>query len=169
MNVNPDEHKELHKDDQVFAGVSYLGQKRGEKRVPTNNQKYSKEAKEKRHAWNEIVYKPEDLEQEVNEYLQACLEDGKRATKPGLAVHLGISTSTYDRWIKATDKQHKKHAAILKKAELVMSDRLQQETNASAIFMLKQACYGGLSDRQESEAGGNKITIDILSNGTKIT
>lgn len=137
--------------------------------MPTNNRKYSKETKETRHAWNEIVYEPEDLEQEVNEYFQMCLDEGKRATKPGLAVHLGISTATYDRWIKATDKPHKKHAAILKKAELIMSDRLQQETNASAIFMLKQACYGGLTDKQDSESGGNKITIDILSNGTKIT
>lgn len=137
--------------------------------MPTNNQKYSKDGKDKRHAWNEIVYEPEELEQEVNEYFQMCLDEGKRATKPGLAVHLGISTSTYDRWIKATDKPHKKHAAILKKAELIMSDRLQQETNASAIFMLKQACYGGLSDRQETNESNHKITIDILSNGTKIT
>ena len=137
--------------------------------MPTNNQKYSKEGKEKRHAWNEIIYKPEELEHEVNEYFKQCLDEGKRATKPGLSVHLGISTSTYDRWIKATDKQHKKHAAILKKAELIMSDRLQQESNAAAIFMLKQPCYGGYSDKQDNNDGNHKITIDILSNGTKIT
>jgi hypothetical protein len=136
--------------------------------VPTNNQKYSKETKAKRHAWNEIVYKTEDLEQEVNEYFQKCLDDGKRATKPGLAVHLGISTATYDRWINATDKPHKKHSAILKKAELIMSDRLQQESGAMAIFLSKQPCYGGLSDKQESNENKHKITIDILSNGQKV-
>lgn len=137
--------------------------------MPTNNQKFTQESKKTRHAWNEIIYKAEDLEAEVNAYLNQCLEDGKRATKPGLAVHLGISTSTYDKWIKAQDKQHKKHAQILKRAEMVMSDRLQQENSAMAIFLTKQPCYGGLTDKQESNEGNNKLTIEILSNGQKVT
>lgn len=111
----------------------------------------------------------EELLEKVNEYFKQCDEQGKRATKPGLSVFCGFSIDTYDNWKANKDGRHSKHQAVIKKAELIMSDRLQQESNAAAIFMLKQPCYGGYSDKQESNEGSHKITIDILSNGTKIT
>lgn len=130
-------------------------------------EKETKQTKQ-RHAWNEIVIPAEQLEQMVNQYFQECDKKCKRATKQGLAVFCGISVDTYDRWKKAESKKHKRHSAVLKKAELIMSDRLQQESNAAAIFMLKQPCYGGFSDKQESNDNSHKITIDILSNGQKV-
>lgn len=135
-----------------------------------NKSKENTGKKEKpRQPWNKITMTGEELLQKVNEYLQQCDEQGKRATKPGLSVFCGFSVDTYDNWIKNKDGRHTKHASVLKMAELVMSDRLQQEDKTIALFLLKQPCYGGYADKQEANEGNHKITIDILSNGTKIT
>lgn len=134
-----------------------------------NKSKENTEKKSKvRQPWNKITMTGEELLQKVNEYLQQCDEQGKRATKPGLAVFCGFSVDTYDNWIKNKDGKHSKHASVLKRAEMIMSDRLQQEDKTIALFLLKQPCYGGLTDKQESNDNSHKITIDILSNGQKV-
>lgn len=123
---------------------------------------------QKREPWNKIRIPGEELNELITQYFNQCDQDGRRATKPGLAVFCGISTDTYDKWKANKDGKYTKQAAALKRAELVMSDRLQQESNASAIFLLKQPCYGGYSDRGQEDNGPGKLTIEILSNGTKI-
>lgn len=126
------------------------------------------EAPRKREAWNKIRIPGEELAVMVKQYLDQCEEAGRRATKPGLAVFCGISVDTYDKWRANKDGKYTKQAAVIKRAELVMSDRLQQESNASSIFLLKQPCYGGYSDRGQEDQGPGKLTIEILSNGAKI-
>ena len=129
----------------------------------------TKDKQEIRQPWNKITMTGEELLEKVQEYLKLCEDNNKRATKPGLAVHCGFSVDTYDNWMKNKDGRHTKHASVLKMAEMVMSDRLQQEDKTIALFLLKQPCYGGLADKQEADSNNHKITIDILSNGTKIT
>lgn len=133
-----------------------------------NTNKNPAKPPKKRQPWNQIKTSGEELVQQIQTYLDMCEQDGKRATKPGLAVFCGISTDTYERWRDNKDGKHGKHAAAIKRAELVMSDRLQQESNASAIFLLKQPCYGGYSDRGHEDNGPGKLTIEILSNGAKV-
>lgn len=123
----------------------------------------------KREPWNKIRIPGEELNEMIEQYLDMCEQTGRRATKPGLAVFCGVSIDTYDRWRANKDGKYTKQAAALKRAELVMSDRLQQESNASAIFLLKQMCYGGYSDRGQEDNGPGKLTIEILSNGAKIS
>lgn len=134
------------------------------KKSTENEQKPQK----KRQPWNKILITGEQLADMVDQYLDMCNKEGRRATKPGLAVYCGFSVDTYDNWIHNKDKKHSKHQSVLKKAEAIMSDRLQQESNAMAIFLSKQPCYGGLSDKQDSSPADNKLTIEILSNGTKV-
>lgn len=122
----------------------------------------------KREPWNKIRIPGEELAEMIKQYLDQCEQNGKRATKPGLAVFCGISVDTYDKWKANKDGKYTKQAAVIKRAELVMSDRLQQESNASAIFLLKQPCYGGYSDRGHEDNGPGKLTIEILSNGAKV-
>lgn len=108
-----------------------------------------------RHPWNEITIDPEELEGYCAAYFEKCEAEGKNPTKPGLAVYLGISVDTYDRWMKNEDSRHTKHAAVLKKAEAMMSDLLQQRKDTMALFLLKQPCYGGYTDKQADD--GNQV------------
>lgn len=105
-----------------------------------------------RHPWNEITMEPEALEGFCAAYFEKCEKDEKNPTKPGLAVYLGISVDTYDRWAKNEDGRHAKHAAVLKKAEAIMSDLLQQRKDTMALFLLKQPCYGGYADKQPEDS-----------------
>lgn len=116
----------------------------------------------KRHAWSPVILEPEEVERLCEEYIQRCADTGRRATKPGLALYIGISTDTMDRWLKAEDERHKQYTAAIKKAFDCMSDELQQGKDAVSIFLLKQPCYGGYSDRD----GGNlpdhiKVTVSF--------
>lgn len=104
----------------------------------------------KRHAWNEITIEPQELEEICNKYIEECKANNKKPTKPGLAVYIGISVGTYDNWINNKDSRHTKHACVLKKAEAIMSDMLQQRTDTMALFLLKQPCYGGYTDKSEA-------------------
>lgn len=123
---------------------------------------------EKRRPWNEIKLSAEELFDLCEEYLKQAEELGVRATKPLCAAFCGISNSTWERWRKNEDGRHKKHADVIKRAEQIMGGRIQQENNTVAIFLMKQQCYGGLSDNQDNNSN-NKLTIEILSNGQKIT
>ena len=118
-----------------------------------------------RHPWNEITIEPEELEGFCAAYFEKCEKDGKNPTKPGLAVYLGISVDTYDRWAKNEDSRHGKYAAVLKKAEAMMSDLLQQRKDTMALFLLKQPCYGGYSDTQADK--GNQVLHVKVSFGGK--
>ena len=115
-----------------------------------------------RRPWNEITIEPEELEGYCDAYFQKCKETDEQPTKPGLAVYIGISVDTYNRWVKNEDGRHSKHAAVLKKSEAIMSDLLQQRKDSMALFLLKQPCYGGYSDQQQVQATGTlhfKVTF----------
>lgn len=118
-----------------------------------------------KHPWNEITIEPEELEGYCMAYFEWCKAAAKEPTKPGLAVYIGISVDTYDRWVANQDGRHAKHAAVLKKAQAVMSDRLQQRKDTMALFLLKQPCYGGYSDAQADK--GNQVLHVKVSFGGK--
>ncbi len=118
-----------------------------------------------RRPWNEITIEPEELEGYCVAYFEKCQAAERCPTKPGLAVYLGISVDTYDRWAKNEDGRHGKHAAVLKKAEAIMSDLLQQRKDTMALFLLKQPCYGGYTDKQADD--GNQVLRIKVSFGGK--
>lgn len=117
---------------------------------------------EKRHPWNEIILTPEEVEGFCEAYFEKCKTEQKEPTKPGLCVYLGISVDTYDSWRSNKNGKTARIAPVLKKAEAIMSDRLQQRKDSMALFLLKQPCYGGYTDIQSNQANGTlhvKVTF----------
>lgn len=121
----------------------------------------------KRRPWNAITMSPEEFDDLSLEYFDKCEREGVRAVKPLLARYCGISTSTYDRWEKNEDGRHSKHAEVIKRNTDLMAGKIQQENSTMAIYLSKQPCYGGLSDKQDN-SGEYRVTVDVLSNGSKI-
>ena len=105
--------------------------------------------------WEEGALTPEELNAQCDSYFERCRAAQRLPTKPGLAVFLGISLETYDRWIKSGGRTYGRHGAVLRRAQDRMSDELQQRKDAMAVFLLKQPCYGGYHDKagQYQEAG----------------
>lgn len=114
----------------------------------------------KRVPHNKIIMDPADLDSKCESYFAHCKEVDRFPTKPGLALWIGISVDTYDKWCKGEGSGHKALAAILKKAEARMSDDLQQRKDTMALFLLKQPCYGGYADKQQ-DTGSNAISINV--------
>jgi hypothetical protein len=122
---------------------------------------------------------PQQLADGIDEYFRVCETTEKKPTKPGLCTYLGISTSTWDNWMREgagkavrrdlkgaqgnRDKGEGRFAEYIwpmKRAMQMISDGLEQRTDTMAMFLLKQQHYGGYSDKGEQTAGGNMaITI----------
>lgn len=119
---------------------------------------------------------PDELADGISAYFNDCESQGKRPTKPGLCVFLGISTSTWDNWLregegKAVKRdlksgetgEHRFAAYVwpMKRAMQVIADGLEQRTDTMAMFLLKQQHYGGYTDRGDSTAGGGVMSINL--------
>lgn len=127
--------------------------------------KITENSGETRRPWNQITMTGEEFHDKAQQYFDECESNKKRATKPGLAVFCGISVDTYDRWRANKDGKHTKHSAVIKRAEMIMADRIQQESNTMAIFLSKQPCYGGLTDTGDNN--GNQTLNIKVSFGSK--
>ena len=120
----------------------------------------------------------QELADGIDAYFQQCEERNRKPTKPGLCTYLGISTSTWDNWgryareneaggasgglnSRVTRDKYSEFTWAMKKAEQRMSDELQQRTDTMAVFLLKQPCYGGYTDRTDGATGGGALSVNI--------
>lgn len=112
-----------------------------------------------------------EIEEIATRYFEACAMTGRRPSKPGLALALNVSVDTMDRWLKPSDSEktdkHKERRAVIKKALARMSDELQQRTDSMALFLLKQPCYGGYTDKPANEHSGDQVHIKVTFGGRK--
>ena len=86
-----------------------------------------------------------ELEQRSAAYFAACDEAGRRYTRPGLLVALGITEPVAQRWL----GQSGGRADVLRRGLLRVMDDLEQRDDAKSLFLLKQPCYGGYRDKPE--------------------
>ena len=103
---------------------------------------------------------PEDLaelESRINAYFDGCDGAGKLYGEAGLALGLGISMNTLRRWYDGT--QRPGFAETVQRAYLRIQDQVEthpayQEKGgmtSRAIFLLKQARFGGYQDKIEAK------------------
>lgn len=93
-----------------------------------------------------VIIEPQEFDRRCQEYLAICKNAGRRPTKPGLAIHLGVTSGTLDKWEKSGEERHKAYTESIKKVMDAISDELQQGKDAMSVFLLKQPCYGGYRD-----------------------
>lgn len=109
------------------------------------------------------LYTPETLAERCDEYFNRCEADGKRPTRPGLCLWLDLSIDTLRRYEEGKGR-YGELAGAVKKAMLRMQDALEQREDSKSIFLLKQPCYGGYSDRPGDDKGGN-VQVNITFGG----
>lgn len=118
----------------------------------------------------------QELADGIDAYFKECEDRGKKPTKPGLCTFLNISTSTWDNWMREGDGKAVKrdlrsgetgegrfsaYVWPMKRAMQVIADGLEQRTDTMAMFLLKQPCYGGYSDKCDGAVGGGNMAITI--------
>lgn len=114
----------------------------------------------------------------IEDYFKDCETRNRKPTKPGLCNFLGISTSTWDNWMRegegkavkrslkcgeTGESRYNAYIWPMKKALQRMTDELEQRVDTMALFLLKQPSYGGYTDKAgENPMGGNlAVTISF--------
>lgn len=109
-----------------------------------------------------LKYSPEQLNELCNKYFSSCDEEGRKYTRPGLILSLDISEDTFVAWCNNDDNKYTELSGVLKKAMLRMRDDLEQRSDTKSMFLLKQQCYGGYSDRPEdSRDMGIRVAVSF--------
>ncbi len=124
------------------------------------------QAQEEDRRYNERKLSAQQLADGIDAYFAACKGCNVKPTKPGLCTALGISTSTWDNWLregaKSEGKGYREYVWPMKKAMQIIADALEQRTDTMALFLLKQPCYGGYTDRADGKSGGSlAVTISF--------
>lgn len=112
----------------------------------------------------QLKYTPEQLLDKTNLYFSSCDEGGRKYTKPGLVLYLGITEETFNCWLDNKDNKYGGVSEVLKRAMLRMRDDLEQRGDTMSLFRLKQPCYGGYADRPSEEVGGG-ISVSVSFGG----
>lgn len=113
-------------------------------------------------------YTGEELERLCGSYFAQCGEEGKKYTRPGLILHLGISEEIFDAWAGNAGGKYPEASLVLKKAILQMRDDLEQRSDTMSLFRLKQSCYGGYTDRPVEDTGKEiRISVSFGAKGGK--
>lgn len=99
-------------------------------------------------------YTAPQLDQACADYFADCDTNEIRPTKPGLLLYLGVTEKEWKVWENG-EPGYRRHPQICQKALLEIRNRLEQRTDAAAIFLLKQKQYGGYTDRPETEGSGH--------------
>lgn len=99
------------------------------------------------------------LERKCRLYFEECDSVGRRYTRPGLALALGVDTWTLSRWEEscAGGPEVKR---VLRQAMDRIADGLQQRTDSVASLLLKQPCYGGGGESGGGENVQIRVTFD---------
>ena len=111
----------------------------------------------------QYLYTPEKLDERLTEYLDQCREDGRRPTRPGMRLALNMSEDTLSRYEKG-EGVYKAYAGPIKKAMDRIRDELEQGRDTMNIFLLKQPCYGGYTDKPGA-GGDGQINVNISFGG----
>lgn len=112
---------------------------------------------------SEHRYTPEALDEQCDAYFDDCQASGKRPTRPGLCLWLDMSVDTLNRYEEGKGR-YGELAGPVKKAMLRIQDALEQRDDSKSIFLLKQPCYGGYSDRPGEDKGGS-VQVNITFGG----
>lgn len=122
-------------------------------------------------------YTPTEMQERIDTYFNDCEETGKKPTVPGLCLRLGITVKQYAGLLQAYNANSNeeaeregrkslqlKHLVRLERARMRMTDILENDTSAMAMFRLKQKLYGGYSDKTQEE-GNNAVNVSINLKG----
>lgn len=95
---------------------------------------------------------PEEMEMAIANWWERCLRTGMFPTKRGLALALGTTWSTIEKWAKGS--QGEAYAQILQQVFEMMAEADEQMVLNGAvnpvIYIFRGKNYHGLSDKQES-------------------
>jgi len=128
----------------------------------------------------DMLYTPDTFAQKTEEFIKYCDDNGIDATDYQIIKFFGISPSTLDRYragdnkeSKSKDKykdKYKGFGVILKKIDMYREDAtirqvvINPKLAGHAAFKLKQAHWGGWSDKQETSSD-IKVDVQISSAG----
>ena len=91
---------------------------------------------------------PKEMEKQTLEYFEKCKEEGRRPTKPGLALHLGYE-SRQSLWY-AKKNRGDEFKRVIVMAHSMIEDYLLQQNEGMCIYQLKS--YFGLMEGDNLEA-----------------
>ena len=92
-------------------------------------------------------------ERRIREYMAQCDERGRRPTRPGLRVALGVNEEEMAA-IEAGRGNWKELREVVGRAMDQIRDELEQGSGNVSLLLLKQPCYGGYVDKPEPQAAG---------------
>ena len=106
----------------------------------------------------------DNLKAKCDKYFDDCanhLPKPRKPTRPGLCLALGVTVEQLAMMEagKVAYGQFVKKA--IEEALLRIRDDLEQRIDNMAIFSLKQAHYGGYSDKQTETGGGLTIQVQV--------
>lgn len=99
---------------------------------------------------------PEELEEKINAYFDECDNNCTLYSEAGLALHLGVTDVTLNRWRTGEvckDLKETVEMAFLRIKEQILTDPRYSEKGMVPyrIFLLKQEKFGGYQDRMEAK------------------
>ena len=118
-----------------------------------------------RRRQSEARYSNEELEGRCGEYFARCEEDGRKSTRPGLMLALGLTEERFSAWLCNEEGRYPEESEVLQRAMLRMRDELEQRSDTKSVFLLKQRCYGGYTDRPGEETG-REVKIAVTFGGS---
>lgn len=100
---------------------------------------------------------PEELEEKINAYFDECDNNCTLYSEAGLALHLGVTDVTLNRWRTGEvckDLKETVEMAFLRIKEQILTDERYSAKGMVPyrIFLLKQEKFGGYQDRMEAKA-----------------
>lgn len=110
------------------------------------------------------VLAPEDFRARCEGYFASCDQEGRRYTRPGLLVALGLSEKRAEALLKIRKGKNAAQAETLRNGLLRIIDSLEQREDPKSLFLLKQPCYGGYREKPE-ESGGGTLDVKISFQG----
>lgn len=100
---------------------------------------------------------PEELAEKINAYFDECDNNCTLYSEAGLALHLGVTDVTLNRWRTGEvckDLKETVEMAFLRIKEQILTDERYSAKGMVPyrIFLLKQEKFGGYQDRMEAKA-----------------
>ncbi len=107
----------------------------------------------------------EEAEERIRGYFGQC-GDKRRPTRPGLRAALGLR----EEELQACEKGEKGFEELQEPVCLAMDrmrDELEQGSGNVNLFLLKQPCYGGYTDKPAAEDKGGPVEIRVVFGNEK--
>jgi len=99
---------------------------------------------------------PQDLEKELQDYFEWCIENKEVLTITGVCLYLNVSRATFHRWMDGDiDKEGEVFSTIISRAMAVIENAYEKKldtfTFGGAIFALKNINKDYWKDKTEQE------------------